>query len=118
MSRFTELADWYEPVPGPGALFRTTAALPWEVGRVGSGLWVTVPPGYVFDVSIPRWAGLVFDRHDPRYLKAAALHDWTLEAGWNRVAAAGLFGSALKADGVGLLRRVVMVVAVILWRFD
>ena len=118
MSAFTRAGGWYEPVGDRDLLFRVTRPLPWEVGREGSGLWVVVPPGYLFDVSVPRWVRWLFAPDDERYLKAAALHDWSLDDGWNRIGAAGLFGSALKAEGVPLWRRLVMVIAVIVWNFD
>lgn len=117
MSAYTCLArDWYVPLPGPR--FEVRHPVIWEIGRKGSGLWVTVPPGYVFDVSVPPPLRWLFDPADPRYLKAACLHDWLLDDGWYRVTAAGVFGAALRADGVGFWRRVAMVVAVVLWRFD
>jgi hypothetical protein len=115
MSSYTDLADWYEPAGG--ILFRVVRPVEWEIGRKGSGLWVIVPLNYVFDVSIPallRWA---FDPRDPRYLKAAALHDWALEQGWDGVSSAALFSDALKADGVGFFRRLAMVLAVVVYKF-
>jgi hypothetical protein len=115
MSAYTELESWYVPVGG--IRYRVVRPVEWEVGRRGSGLWVVVPVGYVFDVSIPlplRWA---FDPRDARYFKAAALHDWALEQGWGGVSAAALFSDALKADGVGFLRRLAMVLAVVTYQF-
>ena len=117
MSLYTDLGrDWYAPLTD--LRFRVVLPVRWEVGRIGSGLWVTVPAGYVFDVSIPRWARRIFDPTDTRYLKAACLHDWLLEDGWYRATAAGVFGAALRADGMGFLSRLVMVTAVVVWRFD
>ncbi|HBB81927.1 MAG TPA: hypothetical protein DC031_01320, partial [Sulfitobacter sp.] len=97
--------------------YRTTRVLPWEIGRKGSGLWVEVPPGTAFDVSIPRPLWWAFDPHDPRYLKAAALHDELLKLGWDRVTAAAVFHCALVADGVPRARRLAMLLAVMLWRY-
>ncbi|MEM9795138.1 MAG: DUF1353 domain-containing protein [Pseudomonadota bacterium] len=115
MSAYTDLHDWY--VALPGNRFRIVRPIKWEVGRKGSDLWVIVPIGTVFDVSVPVWLRWAFDPRDARYLKAAALHDWTLEEGWDGVTAAGLFAEALKADGVGFARRLAMVLAVIVWTF-
>ena len=109
-------SDWYDLLPD--GRYQTAEPLRWEVGRAGSNLWVEVPVGYVFDVSVPRALWRLFDPNDWRYLKAACLHDWLLDDGWYRVTAAGVFGAALRADGVGIVRRLVMVVAVALWRFD
>ncbi|MCJ8335050.1 MAG: DUF1353 domain-containing protein [Epibacterium sp.] len=78
-----------------------------------------MPPGFAFDVSIPWWAGWVFDRHDPRYLKAAALHDYALHSlGWGRVGAAAPFSEALRAAGVGRWRRLAMVLAVTIYKWS
>lgn len=114
MSKFTDQTNWHQP---QGAGYITTAPLEWEVGRKGSGLWVRVPVGMCFDVSVPRPLRLVFNPHDPRYLKAAALHDYALALGWDRVSAAALFNDALKAMGVGKMERLAMTVGVIVWRW-
>lgn len=118
MSAYTRAgnrAPWAVRVSG--IRYRTTRILPWEIGRKGSGLWVEVPPGAVFDVSIPRPLWWAFNPHDVRYLKAAALHDELLKLGWNRVTAAAVFHEALKADKVPRGRRLAMLLAVTLWRY-
>ncbi|MFG6591293.1 DUF1353 domain-containing protein [Sulfitobacter sp. 1A12157] len=101
-----------------GAGYITTAPIAWEVGRKGSDLWLTVPTSFPFDVSIPRLLRWVFNPHDTRFLKAAALHDYALADGWDRVSAAAAFCDALKADDVGKAQRLAMTLAVILWRFS
>lgn len=116
MSAFTSLVDWCEPCGGK--YFRTTKPVMWELGVKGSGLWVTVPVGYVFDVSIPRALWLILDPTDERFLKAACLHDYSLHVmGWDKVSAAALFSGALTASGVRRALRLIMVVCVIAWRF-
>ena len=100
-----------------GAGYITTAPLFWELGRKGSGLWLQVEPGFGFDVSVPVLLRWLFDPHDPRYLKAAALHDFALLDGWDRVSAAAAFAGALAAVGVGRGERLAMVLAVIVWRW-
>lgn len=115
MSAFTEQTDWHEK---QGAGYITTAPLDWEVGRKGSGLWLRVPVGTFFDVSVPRFVHWLFSPHDARYRKAAALHDYALADGWDRVSAAAAFADALKAGGVGRLERLTMVFGVIVWRFS
>ena len=126
MSKFTEQTDWHKP---QGAGYVTTATLEWEVGRKGSGLWGRVPVGFPFDKSVPRalrplrrlkrfWRYFrIFDPHEPSHLKAAALHDWALADGWDRVAAAALFNDALKASGVGVIERLAMTIGVIVWKW-
>ncbi|MFC6640807.1 MULTISPECIES: DUF1353 domain-containing protein [Sulfitobacter] len=88
-----------------------------EFGRPGSGFFYQVPAGFAFDVSAPWWSRWWVDPHDRRLHRAAALHDHALAAGWQRVAAAALFSEALRADGVGRVKRLAMVLAVIVRRF-
>ncbi|KQI68202.1 hypothetical protein AN189_12350 [Loktanella sp. 3ANDIMAR09] len=98
--------------------YRLTGPVMWEIGVKGSGLWVSVPRGRGFDVSVPRGLHWAVSPHDPRYLKAAALHDDLLARGWDRVTAGAVFHDALRADGVGPVRRLAMLLAVILWRWS
>ena len=116
MSQYTRPGDWCEPAGG--ILYRSIAPLTWEVGTAGSGLAVSVPVGVTFDVTIPRGARWLFNPHDPRYLKAAALHDELLRRGWDRATAGAVFHAALKADGVARWRRPVMWLAVSLFKFN
>lgn len=103
-----------------------TSDLHWEVGHKGSGLWVTVPDGFVTDLaSIPAAARWLFNPNDPQTAKAAAVHDWltpTREeraagAGrplWDGRTAAGEFYACLTADGVKPVRRKLYYFAVVL----
>lgn len=114
MSGYTAAQGWHRAAPGG---YVTTAPLVWHVGRKDSGLIVTVPAGWFFDVSVPwclRWA---VSRHDTRYLKAAALHDYLLADDWSRVTAGAEFHEALRADQVGRGMRLVMWIAVSAWRW-
>lgn len=115
MSAYTKHSGWFEPASGIN--FRTTAPVIWEVGAKGSGLAVTVPPGFVFDVSVPSALRWLFNPAERRFLKAAALHDWLLREEWTRISAAAVFHDALAADGVSRCQRLVMWLAVSLWRF-
>lgn len=103
---------------GGSDFYVATKPLSWDVGFKGSGLTVTVPMAYRHDVSIPWILSLAFSRHDPRFQRAARLHDWLLDQGWDRVTAAGVFNDALKADGVSAARRYAMTMAVAFYRFD
>lgn len=100
-----------------GTRYCLTQVLTWHIGRVDGPLYI-VPAGTLFDVSVPWFLAWLFSPHDHRYLKAAALHDHMLEAGWDRPTAAAQFAMALKADRVPLWRRVPMFLATALWRFD
>lgn len=115
MSKYTNPGDWCVPVGG--ILYRVDVPLTWEVGVKGSGLTITVPKGTLFDVSIPFFFRWLFDPHNSNYLKAAALHDELLKQGWARTTAGAEFHEALKADGVSLWRRLVMWLAVSLFKF-
>lgn len=115
MSAYTEAGQWAVPVGG--ILYRAERPLMWEIGYKGSGYLVTVSKGTIFDVSIPRGLRWLFDPHNPAYLKAAALHDELLRRGWARTTAGAEFHEALKADGVALWRRLVMWLAVSLFKF-
>lgn len=115
MSHFTERTGWC--VRLSGVRYRVKRPLSWEIGAKGSGLWLTVPEGFVFDVSIPRLLWWAFDPNDARYRKAGALHDYALSLGWNRVPAAAAFSESLRAHGLGRLHRLAMVLAVIVWKW-
>ncbi len=116
MSLFTELLDWCVPIGG--IRYRTTRELCWEVGCKDSGLWVRVPTDYAFDVSIPKLLRWALDPHNPKYLKAGALHDFLLhDRLWDRVSSAAAVSDALKAEGVGRGKRLAMVLAVISWKW-
>ena len=116
MSRFTNAQNWCERSSGDA--YFTTAPLVWEIGTVGSGLFLIVPARTVFDVSVPKWLRWIVSAHDPRMLKAAALHDHALSLGWDRVAAAAVFHGGLQAQGVQRLARLVLTLVVIIWRWQ
>lgn len=102
--------------PAGGIRFRLTAPLVWHVGNA-DGPVVTVDEGFVFDVSVPRIFRWLFNPRDRRYLKAAALHDWLLTHGWDRITAGAIFHAALAADGVPAWRRAVMLIAVQFYKY-
>lgn len=117
MSDYTALEDWFATNTQNGR-FVVMKPLCWEIGKLGSELFVVVPFGTEFDVSVPRALHWFVRPDDPRFMKAAALHDYTLSNGWDRVAAAALFSDGLKADGVGKVKRLLCVLAVIAWHWS
>ncbi|SEQ60035.1 Protein of unknown function [Loktanella sp. DSM 29012] len=117
MSAYTDAKPIFSRLPRSNR-YRTCLSFAWELGCRGSGLLIEIPEGYTFDVSVPPGLRLIFNPHDPKFLKAAALHDNLLERGWDRVTAAGPFHRALRADGVGPFKRLAMLLAVILWRWS
>jgi len=118
VSAYTDIAGWSRPMFAMPGRYMTVAAIAWEIGRKGSNLWLIVPKGFEFDVSVPFWARWLCDPRNPRYAKAACLHDHALSQGWDRVSAAAVFADALKADGVSRWRRLAMTVAVIIWNWS
>lgn len=92
-------------------------SLVWDIGFKGNPNKEIVPGGFMFDVSIPWYLSWLFNRHNPRYFKASALHDYLLSIGYDRVSCAGAFNHGLKAEGVPYLTRFVMTLAVALFKF-
>lgn len=78
--------DWCQPIGGIDYI--TAKPKDWELMFKGSGYVVTVPAGFVFQSSVPRWLWPVFDPHDERYLWAACIHDWLLRLGCRPASAA------------------------------
>ena len=115
VSLYTDAAlSCVEPVGG--IRYRLTQLIVWQIGHPDGPVY-TVPPGFTFDVSVPWFARWLFDPRERRYLKAAALHDHMLVAGWDPITAAAEFHGALRADGVPAWRRIIMLTAVVLWRY-
>lgn len=116
MSLFTETTNWYRRW---GDKYLVTSPLLWDIGRKGSGYTVTVPVSFGFDVSVPRALRWLADPHDPRYLKAAALHDYLLHREqWDRWTAGAAFYAGLRVEKVSVTRAALMTLATILWRLS
>lgn len=105
------------PVHVGGIVYRLTQPLVWRIGHENGPVY-TVPAGFEFDMSVPRFLRWLFDPHRSDFHKAAALHDHMLQAGWSRITAGAEFHNALKADGVTAWKRLVMLIAVLIWKFD
>jgi len=116
VSAYTTASDWCEPIGG--IRYRTTAPLTWVVGHLDTGKAYTLPVGFPFDGTVPWWARWLFSPHNPKYLKAFALHDYFLSLGWDRFTAGAAFHEALKADGVGRFERAVMSLAVLFFKYN
>ncbi|WP_294640138.1 DUF1353 domain-containing protein [uncultured Aureimonas sp.] len=112
MSAYTDFDGTFTRVPGTD---RYTASKPlaWDIGKAGSGKTIEVPALYEHDVSIPGFLTWIFDRHDPRFQRAARLHDWLLDNGWSAWTSAAVFYDALKADRVPRAKRWAMAIAVL-----
>ena len=114
MSAYT---DHGGPVYVGGIVYRLIRPLVWRIGS-SDGPVYTVPVGFEFDMSVPVGLRWLFDPHRADFHKAAALHDHMLAQGWSRITAAAEFHNALQADGVSAWRRLAMLIAVIVWRFE
>ena len=96
--------------------FRVLTSVEWEVGRKGSGDWVTIPAGREFESSVPWWARWFLRRDDPRFLLAAAVHDYMLESGrYGRAQAAAEWYDAAKAGKAPLWKARLCFVGVAIW---
>lgn len=116
MSSLTDLKDWTRPLEG--IKYQTTREATWEVAFKGSAWWVVVPPGFRFDISVPRGLRWIISPHDPRYHPAACLHDYLLVSGWDRVRAAAEFHLALQATGIPRLPRLALFLAVAVYKWN
>jgi uncharacterized protein DUF1353 len=122
MSSFTDLdgALVLSPSPpargkkSPNRRWRVAHMFVWHLGKVGSGLAVTVGDDFQTDLaSVPGWLRWLINPADARYAKASVLHDYLLSRGWSAGEAAGVFHAALRADGVGRLKAFLMTAAVL-----
>lgn len=68
--------------PGGSRGYVVTHPLFWQIGKKGSGWVLTVPKGKEFESSVPRLFHWALSPDDPNFLKAAAIHDTLLEAGY------------------------------------
>lgn len=115
MKSFTSNHNWY--IRLQGVEYVTKVPLSFDLGFKGSGFSYTVPKNFKFEVSIPKGLRWILNPHNPKYLKAAVIHDHMLERGWDRPTAGGVFQAALKVSGVGSAKRLAMFFAVTLWKW-
>jgi uncharacterized protein DUF1353 len=122
MSSFTDLDGALVLTPSPPARgekspkkrWRVAHMFVWHLGKVGSGLAVTIGDDFVTDLaSVPGWLRWLINPADARYAKASVLHDYLLSRGWSAGEAAGVFHAALRADMVGRLKAFLMTAAVL-----
>lgn len=96
-----------------GDRYELRDALPWRIGGPMVEHCVTIPAGFTFDSSVPRFMRWILSAHDPRFLLAACVHDWLLEQGYGRAQAAAEWYDGARAGGApyGLARWAYVVVA-------
>lgn len=103
------------PAPGTGK-YVLVQDVSYEIGFAGSGIFVTVPDGFMTDLaSVPRLLWPLVPPHSPDYAAAAVVHDFLYE--WKqglftRVVADAIFYEAMRVLGVPAWRAVVMYLAV------
>lgn len=114
MSRYTQHDGQYRFIAG--IQYQLKQDLVWHIGAVDGPEFV-VPSGFIFDVSVPPFLRWLINPHNVAFFKAAALHDRMLINGWSRITAGAEFHNALRADGVPAVTRIVMWLAVSLWKY-
>ena len=96
--------------------WRTCHPVEWEVGSKGSGIHITIPIGTEFESSVPWWAGWFIHRDHPRFMLAALVHDYLLEAGtYGRAQAAAEWYDGARAENAPRMRAKLGYVAVAFW---
>lgn len=89
--------------------WRTTRAITYHVGSLGSAWTITVPSGFDTDgASVPRLLWIVWPPLGGDYDQAAVLHDYLYRTQFmcmERVVADALLLEAMKALGTGALAR-------------
>ena len=80
-----------------GIEYQTVQPFDWVIGGKFAPMKVTIPAGFVFQSSVPRWLWWWLSPHHPRFLLAACVHDWLLGIGYDRAAAAGEWFAGARA---------------------
>lgn len=114
MSAFTEHPD---PLYLQGIKYALRAELRWEIGKRGSGVWLVVPKGHIFDVSVPKPLRWLIDPHQRALLLPSAIHDFTTRNGWEWQTCAGLWHHTLRANRVCPVKAFLFFVAVSFFTF-
>lgn len=99
--------EWtgFEHVPHTRKQYMVTESVRWDVGKLGSGLRVTVPLDFIFDVSTPRLLERFANPHDKDLLAAASIHDYLfVYKNHDATFAAGEFRRCLRARGYSAQR--------------
>ena len=115
MSSFTDPLV-ITPDAGMGR-YRTERPFSFDLGLKGSGLTVTVPAGFITDLtSVPRWLWWLLPPYDPQYAAAAVLHDYLRSwAGFDPLTAHTTFLDALTILGVERWKALAMFLAVVVF---
>lgn len=96
------------------AEMRLVEPIVFEIGACGSGLFVTVPRGYITDgYSLPGTLLQLFQPRSANYLLPAILHDWLYDVGSvPRDICDRILLQAMRAVGVSKFRRFIVYRAV------
>ena len=94
------------------AVFRVAEPFTFEIGRLGSGLAITVPAGFESDLaSVPAWALRLIDAG--ALARAALLHDYLRERlAFSKIEGDAIFLTAMAADDVKPWQRELVFAAV------
>lgn len=107
--------DFNNFIPLKDHKFRLGSVINWEIGAKGSGWLLKIPPGFVFDSSVPRGLWWVRSPDYRPWLLAAAVHDWLLENGYDRAFAAGEWLRAVRAKDPGSKLALVAYYGIVGW---
>ncbi len=90
-----------EPWHAPGITrdYMTVKPVVHAIGRAGSGWRLLIPSGREFESSVPRALRWLISPDDPRFLRAALVHDHLLEEGNRALFSAGEWHAAARASG-------------------
>lgn len=76
------MSDWCKKGGSRG--YVTTLCVDWPIGCKESRHIEVIPDGFEFESSVPRILRWLWSPDDPTFLLSACVHDWLLEAGYDR----------------------------------
>jgi hypothetical protein len=95
--------------------FILQAAIQWEIGEIGSGIFYTVPVGFKTDLASIPWFAQWYIKKFGKHNLAAVLHDYLYSVSYNRkdrVKADKIFYQALLSCNVTARKARLMYIAV------
>jgi hypothetical protein len=84
---------------GGGRGYYTTQEFHWYLGKDNFGVPIVIPVGREFESSVPPLLGWIISPDDPKFLRAALVHDFLLESGHGAWTSAGEWYRLTILDG-------------------
>lgn len=97
--------------------YEITEILPWEIGKTGSGWWLIIEEGTIFQISVPQIFRGILNPHDERVLLAAAIHDELLNLKFDVAFASSEFRRAAKDLGAAGVFAWALFFSTFIWTF-